>query len=284
MNFKQYSDYYIDNILSMKKPASQASMRSHIRRAVKSFGKIKLDRLTGQMIQKHISLVSTELSAKSVQTYWSTIKNILNRARLEGFTTLVVEPELPKVFKLKQPYLTKEEMRSIILAGSGKFKLLAELLAETGCRIGEALALRPSDVNLEKSTLSITRSLFNGKEQQPKSENAIREISISYGLATRLHTDGTDFIFLRRDIGRNVQRNNQNCRRLLQRVLTKLTIGVRGFHAFRRGNASLMASLGVPEHIIRYRLGHAGGVTAGYIQTPVGTDKRWSEKIANSIK
>jgi len=202
MNFSEYSTYWADTILTMKKPASQASMKSHIRRAVKSFGDFDLSELTESAAQKHIFEASKELSPKSLQSYWGTIRLVLNRARKEGYILAVPEPELPKVFKTKQPSFTAEEMKRIIQNSDGQDKLLFHLLSETGVRAGEAFALKPSDVDFEKKTLNINRSVFNGKVQNPKTENAVRTISISSGLARWLRECGEGYIFAVSETGK----------------------------------------------------------------------------------
>jgi len=280
MNFAEYSTYWTDTILTMKKPASQASMKSHIRRAVRSFGDFDLSELTESAVQKHIFETSKELSPKSLQSYWGTIRLVLSRARKEGLILAVPEPELPKIFKTKQPCFTAEEMKKVIQNSDGQYKLLFHLLSETGVRAGEAFALKPSDIDFEKETLNITRSVFNGKIQDPKTENAVRTISISGRLAGWCADSNRDYLF---GATRTENPSVSKSLAVLHRNLNEVGLSKTGFHAFRRGNATLQAEIGVPEYIIRMRLGHSGGVTAGYIQVPTGADKEWAEKIAEKL-
>lgn len=41
--------------------------------------------------------------------------------------------------------------------------LLISLLCDTGCRIGEALAITPQDIQFQNKTLSITKSVYKGR-------------------------------------------------------------------------------------------------------------------------
>ena len=60
------------------------------------------------------------------------------------------------------------------------------VLAETGARIGEVLALRPQDVDVARGTLSIHQSVYAGSPQDPKTPGSIRSLSISPWLVDQL--------------------------------------------------------------------------------------------------
>jgi len=60
------------------------------------------------------------------------------------------------------------------------------LLAGTGLRIGEALALKPTDLSPDCRVLYVRRSIWRGKEQEPKTPNAVREVDIPELLARLL--------------------------------------------------------------------------------------------------
>src|SRR5262249_47418714 len=57
-----------------------------------------------------------------------------------------------------------------------------------GLRIGEALALKHSDFSDGFRVLRVNRSLWKGKEQSPKTENAVREVDLHPWLAAMLST------------------------------------------------------------------------------------------------
>jgi len=61
-------------------------------------------------------------------------------------------------------------------------KALVVLLYLTGLRIGEALAVKWSDVDFQQSKLYIRRSVWRGKEQTPKSRRSIRAKHLLGGL------------------------------------------------------------------------------------------------------
>lgn len=65
--------------------------------------------------------------------------------------------------------------------------MLFALLAATGLRIGEALALRTTDFRSDCRVLYVRRSIWrNQQEQEPKTDNAVRDVDIPEVLAREL--------------------------------------------------------------------------------------------------
>lgn len=62
------------------------------------------------------------------------------------------------------------------------YRLLFQILFYTGCRVGEAFALFPSDINVKDRYISITKTFVHlpGQDilQTPKTRSSIREVSI----------------------------------------------------------------------------------------------------------
>ena len=55
---------------------------------------------------------------------------------------------------------------------------MVSLIAATGLRIGELLALRWSSLDLEVGALTVRESVFEGKFQAPKTQRALRTIPL----------------------------------------------------------------------------------------------------------
>jgi len=55
---------------------------------------------------------------------------------------------------------------------------MVQLIAATGLRIGELLALRWSALDLDIGTLAVRESVFEGKFQRPKTMKALRTIPL----------------------------------------------------------------------------------------------------------
>ena len=162
-------------------------------------------------------------------------------------------------------------------------KALIMLLAETGCRIGEALALTLSD--LGDHTISITKTLINGRVQDsPKTDSSIRIVCISERLSyalLMLCSGPDDFLFHR---PKGEPWYCSGLKKSLEPVYHNAQVQYKGFHAFRRANIThLINDLMMPERIVGMRVGHlssASSMTLSvYVQTATGTDKIWMPKI-----
>ena len=83
------------------------------------------------------------------------------------------------------------------------YRTMVRLIAATGLRIGELLALRWRSLDLEIGTLSVRESVFGGKFQSPKTQKSRRTIplcpqAISWLREHRLRATGTasdDLVF-----------------------------------------------------------------------------------------
>lgn len=84
--------------------------------------------------------------------------------------------------------MTIAELRTLLLALRPEWRLLFELLAHTGLRIGEAIELRwGRDIVLsERPHLKVRRQFADGRACEPKTRYGRRDIPLSRGLADRL--------------------------------------------------------------------------------------------------
>ena len=90
--------------------------------------------------------------------------------------------------KQNRPTVNEEKVSELASHSSFRFAVLFSLLAGAGLRIGEALALKASDFTEDFRVLKVTRSIWHGKEQDPKTPAAVREIDLAESLAAILRT------------------------------------------------------------------------------------------------
>jgi integrase len=96
---------------------------------------------------------------------------------------------LPIVDERKQskPAYTAREVEQIVSRATGRYRILSALFAGSGLRPGEALGLKVGEhVSPDCKTLYVRQSVWNGKEQDPKTENAVRDVDICSDLAALL--------------------------------------------------------------------------------------------------
>jgi integrase len=176
-----------------------------------------------------------------------------------------------------RPSVTETELGEILASAQPRFVVLFALLAGTGLRIGEALALKPTDLSPDCRVLFVRRSIWGGQEQEPKTANAIREVDIPEPLAKllRAHTAGKAGYLFATSTGRPIAQRN---------VLHALhdTGKKVGLHAFRRFRTETLRRARVPEDLTRLWLGHANqSITDLYaegLQRDSAWRREWCEK------
>ena len=284
MTFADYSAKWKTTFLPAMKPASVTAMTSHCQKLVVFFGQTELSNLTDSVVQTAVNDLNQTLCPKTVVCIMGTLHNILRRAAREGLILTVPEPSLPQVRAQAQPWYTVEEARRYAKDAPGALANLCYLLTETGLRIGEALALADFNVNLEAGTLLVNRGIFNGVTQTTKCSSSDRVLSISEHLKVLLsdtiRVQGPGFLF------KTSKRTPPRPAHLAE-ALVATGLPWKGFHAFRRTNATIMAQLGVPEQVADARQGHANatGLTYRlYAQRAGLQDKEWVEKIAKILQ
>jgi integrase len=78
----------------------------------------------------------------------------------------------PKAERIEKPFLSPAQVKAVADNMPQNLRALVVLLYLTGLRIGEAVALKWSDVDFDQSKLYVRRSAWRGKEQTPKSRKA----------------------------------------------------------------------------------------------------------------
>jgi len=142
----------------------------------------------------------------------------------------------------RRPTVTESDLREILATVKNcKYSLLFALLAGTGLRIGEALALRPTDFGPDCRVLQVRRSIWRGQEQDPKTLNAVRVVDIPEVLALELrgYVSGVSGYLFATAQGKPLQQ--RNVLRILHSVKRV------GFHAFRRFRLTWLRKNGVPS-------------------------------------
>ena len=82
--------------------------------------------------------------------------------------------------------LTVEELRRLIEETPAEWRPLVELLAQTGLRVSEALALRWVDLDLGRRRVRVRRRLYRGAFGPPKTKHGRRDVPVSPLLAQAL--------------------------------------------------------------------------------------------------
>jgi integrase len=176
-----------------------------------------------------------------------------------------------------RPTVTKSELGEILADARSRYFELFALLAGTGLRIGEALALKPTSFAPDCRIAYVRRSIWRGKEQAPKTPNAVREVDVPEPLAVLLR----DFLAGKSGYLFATASGRPICQRNVLHALHATGKKV-GLHAFRRFRTETLRRARVPGDLEKLWLGHAkGSVTdlyAGGLQNDHAWRREWCDR------
>jgi integrase len=188
---------------------------------------------------------------------------------------------LPIVDPTKQhrPTVAKADLEEVLAnASSERWQMLFALLAATGLRVGEALGLKTDDFSADCRVVSVRRSIWRGKEQAPKTSNAIRTVDIPEPLAAMIRqftANRPGYVFCAAS-GRPL--DQRDALRALHATGKKI-----GFHAFRRFRTETLRRARVPEDLIRMWLGHSCKSVTDLYAVGLEHDQDWRRDWCNIV-
>ena len=217
------------------------------------------------------------LAASTRRNTYAAMRAALDDAVADGL--LAVNPVLrvrrPKATHQEAPSLSPDEAKRLLRGADGlRYANVLRLILGTGLRRGEALALRWSDLRLDRSEASITGSLVRrGGElvvAETKSQRSRRTVSLSPAMvrllseqrarqaAERLRAgnwwEETGFVFAT-EFGRPA--DPRNLLRATFLAAQKAELGSVSVHTLRHTYATTALLQGVPIHVVSRNLGHS---------------------------
>jgi len=214
-----------------------------------------------------------------------TLSSLLKTARAWGYACggfRFADLTLPREGVRKEPRcFTDDEVRKIITNASEPLGTIVAVTAVLGLRIGEALALRKSDVDFARHVIRIRQSVDAATRivGAVKSKASGADLPMSRELEARLRThlsrhDGkSDLLFVNqrgRPLSANKLREKQ-----LHPLLTRLGIERGGFHSLRHGAASALLADGATPAVVQRQLRHSDArITLGIYGHIIGDDQR----------
>lgn len=270
--------YWLDDICP-ERGLKVNTLKSHRQKVegylIPNLGRYRLDRLEPEHVRALWKSMRVQgLSEATLRQTHAILHRALLVAEREGKVgrnvAHLVDP--PATTRNKRTGLTVEQARKVLVDGD----LRAWVALYLGLRQGEALALRWSDVDLDRGWLWVERSLVRDPEaglifDTPKSEAGVRDFPIppralaQFKLARAVadqRGDKFELVFHRSD-GRPTEPRDdwQSWTDRLKRAGVPHV----ALHAARNTTASLLEAAGVPVRVVAQILGQATvEVTRGY--------------------
>ncbi|MDD6071955.1 MAG: site-specific integrase [Clostridiales bacterium] len=233
---------------------------------------LKISELTRTSYQQLLNEYAKEHERQTTLDFHHQLKGAILDAVDEGL--IERDPTRKVIIKGKQPrpkkikYLNQFELHTLIADLDIKEELNWDwfilLVAKTGMRFSEALAITPSDFDFARQTLSISKTWDykgEGGFMPTKNESSVRKIQIDWQIVVKfseiikgLPDDKPIFV------GES-KIYNSTVNDILTRHCKECGISVISIHGLRHTHASLLLFAGVSIASVARRLGHASMTT-----------------------
>jgi integrase len=267
-------------------------VRDHLAPA---FARVPLTRLTPQLVQRtYRDLNDRGLSPKTIANAHGVLHKALEQAfrwrLLSSNVADLVDP--PRVPRQQMMALSSAQARHVLaVAVDDPLEAMWRLAITCGLRQGELLALRWSEVDLDRGTLSVVATLEQWRDgvaiiAEPKTARSRRQLELGADAvdALRRHRQrnpGIGFVFTRPD-GRPLSRPMVGGAWRALRVRAGAP-AVR-MHDLRHTAATLMLSRGVHPKIVSEMLGHSTvAITLDLYSHVTPTMQREAASVMNDL-
>ena len=267
---KNFVEEWKHNVAPTLKPSTVRAAESHLRTHIlPTMGEMPLTTINTRNVQAFISAMAAKgLTRKTCDNVLQTVSGLLRTAKAWGYIPAVFDRSalsLPREEeKQEERFFTAEQVKRIINASEEPYSTLWAVLSLTGCRAGEALALKRGDLDFNKRVIRIRRTLDHAtrKTHSPKSRSSSADLPMPEALEKWLRTflashwreNEADLLFSNSK-GKPMQRDKVAYK--LQDTLKALGIEKAALHAFRHMTASELIENGAAPSVVQRQMRHS---------------------------
>ena len=267
--YKQWIDVYKKDAI---RDATLAKYRMTHKWVERLVPELKVSDLTRTVYQKLLNDYAKEHERQTTLDFHHQLKGAILDAVDEGLIErdptrkAIIKGKMPKPKKIK--YLNQFELHTLILHLNIKeapnWDWFILLVAKTGMRFSEALAVTPADFDFTRQTLSVSKTWDykgEGGFLPTKNKSSVRKIQIDWQIVVKFSELVKDLpedepIFVGKDKVYNSTVND-----ILTRHCKACGISEISIHGLRHTHASLLLFAGVSIASVARRLGHASMTT-----------------------
>ncbi len=295
LTVRDYATRWLNLILAIVKPRTLESYSATLRRyLLPAFGDTKVRLLHKGRVKAFLAAKLGEgFSRDSVRIMHATLRAMLNAAVDDGIILANPADRLGRQMRLAVSKSARQEnikafnreqldtFLAATVAAERRLYLLFLLMARSGLRIGEALALQWDDLDLRNREIRVERAIFHGEITTPKSGHG-RTVDMSKQLAETLRRQqaAAKADKLRRGLSElppwvvvsqvGTPLDHANVEKAFKRVVKAASLPPHFTpHCLRHTFASQLLQQGASPAYVQRQLGHAS------IQLTVDTYGKW---------
>lgn len=273
--YRQWIDVYKKGAIREATMAKYLMTQKWVERLVPE---LKVSELTRTAYQKLLNDYAKEHERQTTLDFHHQLKGAILDAVDEGLIKrdptrkAIIKGKTPRVKKIK--YLNQFELHTLIahlnLGETVNWDWFILLVAKTGMRFSEALAITPGDFDFARQTLSISKTWDykgEGGFLPTKNKSSVRKIQIDWQIVVKfselmknLPEDKPIFVG-------DTKIYNSTVNDVLTRHCKECGISEISIHGLRHTHASLLLFAGVSIASVARRLGHASMTTSGRFHT-----------------
>lgn len=286
MTFSELHDrWQVADVPTIKRTTAdyyQKILRSHI---LPVFGNQQVASITRENVQVFLAEQAPKYTRNTLRGMRVSLGKVLTWAMdndwLEKNPCSKLKLPNAGVSQRKHKPLTVEQISAIVEKLKEPYATLVLFLAVTGLRIGEAIGIRWAD--FDGDMLTVSRTIYDGKPQSPKTESSNRSLPIPASLMMRMRAlKGTEYVFRSRE-GTPVNPGNA-LKRYIRPVADSLNIQLHGWHDFRRTVATKLLRDGESPKVVSGILGNSVEILLkSYDLTETENFRAPLEQIANRL-
>jgi integrase len=278
--FLRFLDAWVERYRGQGRRGFREATREEYRRLIGAYAhpyfpaRLKLVDVSTHTLARYVDWLADEeaqgksLSDRTIANATIPLRAALATAKREGLVRHnpaqgLALPPREQLLGEEIKVFTPEQLASVIGLAPERHRLLLELLATTGLRISEAIALQRLHVQLDgEPEVCVRRALVRGRIEPPKTKHGRREVrlpdSLVEGLrahlAAQVDRDSTALLFPN---GAGAPLDPSNLRpRVLKPLVRQAKAPWAGFHTFRHTFASLHLRRGTNLLQLSRALGH----------------------------
>lgn len=240
-------------------------------RAVPHFGRKRLAEIEPRDLKVYATLLSERgLKPATIRQAIAPVRALFATALEEGLIRsnpasglrLAISAPVDGETEEQAKALTEPELLALLEEVDPRWRLFVEFVAHTGMRIGEAVAIRWSDVDFGQRRVHVRRRWYRGTFARPKSKHSVRAIPLTERMTQQLWElrkaasapSDSALVYPNRD-GRVLDPSNLRDR-VLKPAVQAAGIPWAGWHTLRHTCGSMLFRHGANAKQVQHWLGH----------------------------